>query len=200
MSFPRSPSPPPPMPSPQFLPTPLPSPPPLTTKPSVSRLTMHPQRSPPIPPTLIGSPLLQKTLNSARSHDRLDHRAKARLFGDDDDFGTRKQSENRRCSLASPRHTKRVVARCRSPPPSPAIASPPPPVPPIPAFMLAPTDKKSVLRAAPTHPSRPVTGTRPEHPHHTSRRRCPSTPQPGHAITCMQFFAMHNPSRRDLSI
>ncbi|KAH7914234.1 hypothetical protein BJ138DRAFT_1057568 [Hygrophoropsis aurantiaca] len=213
MSFVRPASPPPPMPSPQLIPTPLPSPPSFTRKPSRSRLTVPAQHSPPIPPSLIGSPLLRKTLNGSRSHERLDRKAKAGLFGDDDEFGTRKShlAGKRRTSASAspprPEHvTKRSSAqtppRYRSPPPSPAAASPPPPVPPIPAFMLTPTDKKSVLQPSPKRSS----------PHHTIfdlymdrsddelSRSHSLAKQSSNAVTCMQFFTMHNPPQRGCRI
>ncbi|KAG2757379.1 hypothetical protein P692DRAFT_20824778, partial [Suillus brevipes Sb2] len=205
----RSQSPPPPMPSPELLPTPLPSPPPIHR---ISRLTIPANNSPPIPPRLIGSPLLQNTLNASRSHDRLDRKAKEGLFGEDDDFGARKRALGRRSNSSisslpilsnSPSRTTRrnlgqSSARFRSPPPSPSIASPPPPVPPIPAFMLTSTDKKSVVRSIPI--KRATTPA-----HHAlfdltpslSRTRCKSSPQAPGAMTCMQFFTMHNAPRRD---
>lgn len=195
MSFARSSSPPPPMPSPQLVPTSLPSPPPLSAR-SFRTHSLH-HSSPPSP----SSSITQKTISACRSHDRLDRRAKAGLFGDDDDFGTGKPFPYRRLtslSPSSPRSLKRILAhpspRCRSPPPSPAVASPPPPVPPIPSCLLASTDKKSVLQ--PLTQSTALQGVfdAPEHTPHCSRSRCESTPN---AMTCMQFFAIHNSSRRD---
>ncbi|KAG0709755.1 hypothetical protein DFH29DRAFT_993145 [Suillus ampliporus] len=218
MSFARSHSPPPPMPSPELVPIPLPSPPPIRN----SRLTVPPNSSPPIPPRLIGSPLLQKTLNTSRSHDRLDRKAKEGLFGQDDEFGARKRALSKKSNssisslpilLPSPTRTIRrsfgqSSNRYRSPPPSPSIASPPPPVPPIPTFMLTPTDKKSVVRSLPKRATAPA--------HHAifdlymdrtqesapsiSRARCESTPQPPAAMTCMQFFTIHNAPRRDCRV
>ncbi|KAG1731166.1 hypothetical protein EDD22DRAFT_928312 [Suillus occidentalis] len=191
----RSQSPPPPMPSPELLPTPLPSPPPIHRSSRLDR-----------------SPLLQNTLNASRSYDRLDRKAKEGLFGEDDDFGARKRALGRRSNssisslpISPSRSTRRNLgqssARFRSPPPSPSIASPPPPVPPIPAFMLTPTDKKSVVRALPTKRA-----TAPAH--HAifdltpslSRTRCKSSPQAPGAMTCMQFFTMHNAPRRDCRV
>lgn len=221
MSFVRPQSPPPPMPSPQLVPTPLPSPPPLHRKPSPSRLTIPANHSPPIPPRLIGSPLLQKTLNASKSHDRLNRKAKEGLFGQDDEFGARRRALTKRSNSSlsslptlspSPTRTTRrspsQSSRCRSPPPSFVVASPPPPVPPIPAFMLTPTDKKSSLQSFPKRTPTPV--------HHTtfdfyidrtqedasplSRPRCESTPHAPGAVTCMQFFTMHNTPRRDCRI
>ncbi|KAL4076093.1 hypothetical protein V8B97DRAFT_1924296 [Scleroderma yunnanense] len=207
MSFVRSSSPPPPLPSPQLIPASLPSPPPLSKRSSKTHLSQH--SSPPSPFSPIGDSLIPKTITSFRSHERLDRRAKAGLFGDDDDFGTCRSSPYRRLVAihpSSPRTLKRIQGnpslRCRSPPPSPAVASPPPPVPPIPSFMLAPTDKKSVLQPV----SKRSTAHQaifdryidhhhtPEHTPDCSRKRCESTPN---AMTCMQFFAIHNSSRRD---
>jgi hypothetical protein len=208
MSFRRCESPPPPMPSPLLVPTPLPSPPPFAPKIHKSRITQSAQNSP-----RIGPPFLKKTLNSSQSHDRLDHKAKAGLFGDDDEFGARKSRENRRCpsttsvssAYSSPRSLKRslgnIPLRCRSPPPNAAIASPPPPVPPIPAFMLAPTDKRSTLQPSPKRSSASHTaifdlymGHARKETSSTTRKRRES--EHGNALTCMQFFTMHN-SRRE---
>ncbi|KAG2367268.1 hypothetical protein BDR07DRAFT_1393556 [Suillus spraguei] len=197
---------PPPMPSPELVPTPLPSPPPIHRS---SRLTVLPNNSPPIPPRLIGSPLLQNTLNASRSHDRLDRRAKEGLFGEDDEFGARKRALGKRSNssisslpILSPTPTRntrrsftRSTTRYRSPPPSPSLASPPPPVPPIPAFMLAPTDRKSVV-----HSIAPAQHTLFDLSPSVSRTRCESTPRAPGAITCMQFFAIHNTPRRDCRV
>ncbi|KAG1833384.1 hypothetical protein EV424DRAFT_1365118 [Suillus variegatus] len=206
----RSQSPPPPMPSPELVPTPLPSPPPIHR---ISRLTIPANNSPPIPPRLIGSPLLQNTLNASRSYDRLDRKAKEGLFGEDDDFGARKRALGRRSNSSisslpissnspSPTRTTRrsfghSSTRYRSPPPSPTIASPPPPVPPIPAFMLSPTDKRSIVRSIPDKRA-----TAPAHlpVFDLSRSRCESSPQTAGAVTCMQFFTMHNTPRRDCRV
>ncbi|KAF9247324.1 hypothetical protein BU15DRAFT_84841 [Melanogaster broomeanus] len=191
------------MPSPQLLPTPLPSPPPFTTN-SRSRITRRSQN-----PPLVAPPLLKKTLNSSQSYDRLDRRAKAGLFGDDDEFGARKSRENRRypsttslsSAYSSPRSLKRSLgntqSRCRSPPPSPAIASPPPPVPPIPAFMLSPTDKRSILQPSPKRSSVSHAAIFDLYLDHTTEETSPATrkrrePKRGNALTCMQFFDMRS--------
>ncbi|KAJ7929917.1 hypothetical protein B0H13DRAFT_1962474, partial [Mycena leptocephala] len=51
----------------------------------------------------------------------------------------------------SHRRTLSFAVPYRSPPASPTLSSPPPPVPPIPEFVLSPTDKKPVLHSpAPT--------------------------------------------------
>lgn len=206
MSFIRSTSPPPPLPSPQLVPAALPSPPPLSKKSSRTRLAQ--QYSPPVHPSLIGDPLIPKTLVSSRSYDRLDRRARASLFGDDDDFGTGKPSLHRRLPTRTSKHISDHPSspRCRSPPPSTAVALPPPPVPPIPTkFMLAPTDKKSVLqppqKQSPVHQAlhdRCARHRVDERFSHSSREYCESAPN---AITCMQFFSMHNNvPRRDCEV
>ncbi|KAG2042313.1 hypothetical protein BDR03DRAFT_945025 [Suillus americanus] len=205
----RSQSPPPPMPSPELVPTPLPSPPPIHRN---SRLTVPANNSPPIPPRLIGSPLLQNTLNASRSHDRLNRKAKEGLFGEDDEFGARKRALGKRSNsslsslpILSPsptRITRRGLStRYRSPPPSPSIASPPPPVPPIPAFMLTSTDKKSVVQSIPNkRATAPAQHALFDLSPSLSRARCKSTPQTPGAMTCMQFFTMHNAPRRDCRV
>ena len=220
MSFVRSQSPPPPMPSPQLVPTPLPSPPPFHRKIPPSRLTIPTNHPPPIPPRLIGSPLLQKTLTPSRSYDRLDRRAKQGLFGEDDEFGARRRALGRRSNSSisslpilspSTRTTRRSPtqsSRCRSPPPSPLIPSPPPPVPPIPAFMITPTDNKVSLQSLPKRATAPA--------HHPvfdlyidrtlmkdpslSKSRSGSTSHAPSAMTCMQFFAVHNTPRKDCRV
>ncbi|KAI6034369.1 hypothetical protein BKA83DRAFT_4189015 [Pisolithus microcarpus] len=194
MSFLRSNSPPPPLPSPQLVPTALPSPPPLSKKTSRSRLAQ--QHSPPIHTDSLDP----KTLVSARSCDGLDRRARASLFGDDDDFGTGKPSLHRRLPTRTSKHTTdHTSPRCRSPPPSTTVVSPPPPVPPIPTSMLAPTDKKSVLQPAhkQSSPHQAVYDRYARHRiderlSHSSRKYCEPAPN---AITCMRPFSMHNPRR-----
>ncbi|KAI0052982.1 hypothetical protein FA95DRAFT_1552861 [Auriscalpium vulgare] len=202
----RSQSPPPRMPSPTPLPTPLPSPRPFPRKSSRQRLLVAPD-SPPIPPTLIGSPLLTKGVFAQRpkhTHVLVD------VWADGVDFGARREntrslpspprerlagrSRHRRVASislsvsASPGHTR---ARARSPPPSPRRPSSPPPVPPIPAAILAASPKKPVLQPRSTnHPEllqipdlADASYTRPP-----SIRPTRST----EAMTCMRFFSIHN--------
>ncbi|KAJ7781100.1 hypothetical protein B0H16DRAFT_1497079 [Mycena metata] len=89
----------------------------------------------------------------------------------------------------------------RSPPASPILSSPPPPVPPIPEFVLAATDKKSVIYApAPTRILLPEWEHFPIAPDLASPRK-PRTPTSARrtqvpAITCSTFFALHNQSQR----
>ncbi|EGO02199.1 hypothetical protein SERLA73DRAFT_71342 [Serpula lacrymans var. lacrymans S7.3] len=219
MSFARPHSPPPPMPSPKLTPTPLPSPPPFTPKQSRSRLIVPAQHSPPIPPSLIGSPLLKKTLNYSRSHDSLHGRARTSPFDEDDEFGARKTRTARRTastssfSLPPPARSVHIVKRngtnspYRSPPPSPAIASPPPPVPPIPSFVLSSAEnyKKPVLHPQPKRSTNSsileLYINRSADVHSPmSRKRCVSSPRDGGAMTCMQFFTIHNSPQKSCQV
>jgi len=87
----------------------------------------------------------------------------------------------------------------RSPPPSPTISSPPPPVPPIPAFALTPTDKKPVLRPQPVDVAQiylpelddisPIS----EKPSLTFRKPTIPRADGSHGgMTCLKFFSLHN--------
>jgi hypothetical protein len=96
----------------------------------------------------------------------------------------------------------------RSPPASPTLSSPPPPVPPIPEFVLSPTDKKPVLHSpAPTRVNHiylpeweqfTVTPDFAQSPRKTrtsmsGRRSGGAAPA---AMTCSTFFALHNQNQR----
>ncbi|TFY78430.1 hypothetical protein EWM64_g5584 [Hericium alpestre] len=210
----RSASPPPPMPSPQLLPTPLPSPPPLRSRHSRQRLGLDaaPQ-SPPIPPTLIGSPLLKKGIFAPRPRTPSSAPLNIDLWLDGDEFGARKEKtrslpslssasparhhipgkgRHRRSesvSLSPPSNRMRARPRSRSPPPSPR-RDPPPPVPPIPAFLLQATDRKDVLTPRSVNESEPCypPGLSPDSalaPLLTGRKS-------NEAMTCMRFFSIHN--------
>ncbi|OSX60308.1 hypothetical protein POSPLADRAFT_1058481 [Postia placenta MAD-698-R-SB12] len=161
-------SPPPRMHSPQPIQAPLPSPPILPRRSSRNRLHLpaHPE-DPPIPPRLIGSPLLKKMTVRPDEPHLLSTKAQSELWIDGDEFGTRRRqsaspmaSPPLSTSPSSPRYGHRrsssIVganrSRSHSPPPTPALASPPPPVPPIPSFALAtPGAKRSVVRSPPAH-------------------------------------------------
>lgn len=216
----RSSSPPPPLPSPQLLPTPLPSPPTFSAR--LPRRRLHilsqPSSPAPIPPRLIGSPLLNKTLNTSRSYERIDEKAKATLWVDGDEFGSNRSESDRikgkdkeqRNPYASPSFppNKRATRRpspihiiYHSPPPSPSITSPPPPVPPIPAFLLSHEHKKPILHTPPM-PSWPakIIPCQPERYSITLRRKR-GLSAPHHygraaGLTCSQFMAMRNEPRR----
>ncbi|KAG9317432.1 hypothetical protein JVU11DRAFT_1631 [Chiua virens] len=152
-------------------------------------MSLSPSPSPPpFPsPQLLPIPLLsppRRLLDHPRSHDAL-HRAPR--FPD-----STPRAEHKR-SLHS-RTLKRTLSqssfRCRSPPPSPAIRTPPPPVPPIPAFVLAinhSSARPSIPNPTPTfdlYLDRPKDASFCE-----SQARGP--------LTCMQFLAVHN-SRQQL--
>lgn len=208
MTYSRAMSPPPPCPSPQLNPTPLPSPPTLR----VSRRRgqrSSPRSSPPISPRLLGSPLLIKTINTSRSYERINAEAKATLWVDGDEFGSDRADKEQMTPRPSPNTTprKRAVRRCpsvhtayHSPPPSPTISSPPPPVPPIPAFALSASDKKPVLHTPPPLPTWPAKII-PEYSLECAervmmrRKRGLSAPSGRAGMTCSQFLAMHNPHR-----
>jgi hypothetical protein len=215
MAYNRPLSPPPPLPSPQLLPTSLPSPPTPTlhSKSSRRRLRLQSQpASPPIPPRLIGSPLLEKPSNTRRSHDRIDDQAKAALWVDGDEFGSTRSEEEQKSarSIAPPlslppsKRARRVIpihTSYISPPPSPQLCSPAPPVPPIPAFALSASDKKPVLHTPPplpTWPSKIIPEFTPTCAERTAMRRNRglSAPQGRPGMTCTQFMAMHTPPRR----
>ncbi|KAH9951661.1 hypothetical protein B0H21DRAFT_185822 [Amylocystis lapponica] len=160
---------PPRMPSPQLVPAPLPSPPLLPRRSSRNRLHLpaHPDE-PPIPPRLIGSPLLKKLTSTSHSEPHLlSQKVQSELWIDGDEFGIRRTADSHP-DLPSPasstsssskrghRRTSSVVgspsSRSRSPPPAPLLFSPPPPVPPIPSFALAvPGARRARLRSQPTH-------------------------------------------------
>ncbi|KAJ7498779.1 hypothetical protein FB451DRAFT_1202995 [Mycena latifolia] len=104
------------------------------------------------------------------------------------------------------RRTLSFAVPYRSPPASPTISSPPPPVPPIPEFVLSPTDKKPVLHSPATAPTRvthiylpeweqftvsPDVAPRKQRISMSGRRTGPSSP-----MTCSSFFALHNPNQR----
>ncbi|KAH9844220.1 uncharacterized protein C8Q71DRAFT_852727 [Rhodofomes roseus] len=162
-------SPPPRIPSPQYMSSPLPSPrPDLPRRSSRNRLHLpaHPEE-PPIPPRLIGSPLLrQMTVRPDQPH-LLSYKAQSELWIDGDEFGTRRTESTQTSpatSSSSPvsprrpghRRTPSIVlsppqTRSRSPPPSPMPSAPPPPVPPIPSSAFAtPGAKRATLRSPPT--------------------------------------------------
>ncbi|GBE79656.1 hypothetical protein BKA93DRAFT_275606 [Sparassis latifolia] len=159
-------SPPPRTRSPQHAPSSSVPPPPLIPhRSSRSRLIPTQLEEPPIPPRLIGSPLLQKLTASHEPH-VLSQKVQSELWIDGDEFGTQK-SRAESSSTPSPvspasspssrrghRRSPSVVATCRSrshsPPPTPQFDLPPPPVPPIPLSALAtPGARRSVVRPRP---------------------------------------------------
>ncbi|KAI9066734.1 hypothetical protein FKP32DRAFT_1609817 [Trametes sanguinea] len=177
--------PPPRMPSPQLVPAPLPSPPVFARRVS-SRSRLHLPANlnePPIPPRLVGSPLLEK-LTSIQPSSTISPRVQQQLWFDGDEFGTRTTgpaqsasnsplaSPSASSSFSSPNGTPRSAAarrarrrspsvaynrrtRSHSPPPPPQSSAVPPPVPPIPSSAFdTPGAKRPVLRTPPATPSR----------------------------------------------
>ncbi|KAA1466349.1 hypothetical protein DENSPDRAFT_876443 [Dentipellis sp. KUC8613] len=215
MNFPSRPdSPPPRVPSPQLLPTPLPSPPPLRSQRSRQRLGLDASpKTPPIPPTLIGSPLLKKGIFAPRARTP-SGQLNIDLWLDGDEFGARKERKSAPTTPATPgrqhipskgRHRRsesislspshrsppspymRSRSRSRSPPPTPR-REPPPPVPPIPSFFLNASDRKGVLQPKATNC---------DEPRYPPGLTPPTAPSAGgkrdEAMTCMRFFSIHNP-------
>ncbi|KAI0650354.1 hypothetical protein C8Q79DRAFT_380630 [Trametes meyenii] len=175
--------PPPRMSSPQLVPAALPSPPPFPRRiSSRQRLHLPPTLDePPIPPRLVGSPLLEKLTHQPST---ISPKVQQQLWFDGDEFGTRRTgpaqtdspmasplSSNSSSSSSSPPATPRTTssrrAHRRSPsvaynrrtrshsPPPPPPSSAVPPVPPIPSSAFdSPGARRSVLRSPPTTPSR----------------------------------------------
>ncbi|KAI1795159.1 hypothetical protein LXA43DRAFT_67064 [Ganoderma leucocontextum] len=172
--------PPPRMPSPQLVPAALPSPPAFPRRVSSrSRLHLPPHlNDPPIPPRLVGSPLLEKLVHPDPA--TLTPKIQKQLWFDGDEFGTRRstqlmqteESDGFPFSRSSPspprspssrrfhRRTSSIapVARARShspPPPQQSSAVSIPPVPPIPSSAFnTPGAKRPVLRTPPPSTSR----------------------------------------------
>ncbi|KAJ7180240.1 hypothetical protein C8R43DRAFT_972326 [Mycena crocata] len=100
------------------------------------------------------------------------------------------------------RRTLSFAVPYRSPPASPTIASAPPPVPPIPEFVLSPTDKKAVLRPAPTRvdhiylPEWEQHIVIPDLPPRKQRNSMSGRRTAAPAMTCSGFFALHNQNQR----
>ncbi|KAI0832338.1 hypothetical protein BC628DRAFT_303426 [Trametes gibbosa] len=169
---------PPRMPSPQFVPAPLP-PPPFPRRVS-SRSRLHLPATPdepPIPPRLVGSPLLEKLTHKPSTMSPKVHQ---HLWFDGDEFGTRTStpphydsplpssassspfsspraasSSARRSHRRSPSVAYNRRARSHSPPPPPLASAAPPPVPPIPSSAFdTPGTKRPVLRTPPATPLR----------------------------------------------
>ncbi|KAI9001091.1 hypothetical protein BD414DRAFT_473570 [Trametes punicea] len=170
--------PPPRMPSPQLVPAPLPSPPVFPRRVS-SRSRLHLPSNlnePPIPPRLVGSPLLEKLTHVQPS--AMSPKVQQQLWFDGDEFGTRRtgpapadsplgspvpssssstprSAASRRAHRRSPSIAYNRRTRSRSPPPPPQSSAVPPPVPPIPSSAFdIPGVKRPVLRSPPATPPR----------------------------------------------
>ncbi|KAI0638102.1 hypothetical protein C8Q77DRAFT_1153780 [Trametes polyzona] len=172
---------PPRMPSPQLVPAPLPSPPAFPRRIS-SRSRLHLPSNlnePPIPPRLVGSPLLEKLTHQQPC--AISPKAQQQLWFDGDEFGTRRSGSSQSellaspASSASPPSTPRTNSsrrshrrspsvaynrrtRSHSPPPPPQSTVVPPPVPPIPSSAFdSPGAKRPVLRTSMTPSRAPTT-------------------------------------------
>lgn len=216
--FVRPDSPPPRQPSPDITYTPL-NPPAHSRSRRRPRLSMQPTSG-----RAVGPQFSERILHSMRSYDHISENAKCKRLANKQDIGSK--SKSRGTPLISPPTTPRSLPTSspprspslsgklghrrslsfaipyRSPPPSPTIASPPPPVPPIPAFALNPTDKKPVLQRLPLQPI--VTPIYlPDFdtisPVATSHRKQSFTArlssghgETGTAMTCAKFFSLRN--------
>lgn len=213
--FTRPASPPPPMPSPKLEPTPLPSPPLRPRNRPATRLRIQSHVTP-VQPSLMGSPLLERTLNSSRSCTNLRAKDGPREFLRGEENRSKKQrsrgdvsppSTPRSLPLPTPPRTPSIRGHrrslsfaipYRSPPPSPTISAPPP-VPPIPVSKLSPTDKKPVLRPQPTRitpiylPDLDITPIIEVTPSSPERQRAPECRgERGAVMTCLRFFSLRN--------
>ncbi|KAJ7638973.1 hypothetical protein FB45DRAFT_417608 [Roridomyces roridus] len=97
----------------------------------------------------------------------------------------------------------------RSPPASPTLSTPPPPVPPIPDFVLTPTDRKPVLHPVPTTRTigapiylpdweqfTVVPDIAPPTPRKQPRATLSTRRTPPAGMTCSGYFALHNSNQR----
>ena len=167
-------APPPPMPSPQLIPAALPPPPPIPRRSSRSRLLPIRQDDPPIPPRLIGSPILHRLTTMPQTPYIMSEKAHSELWLDGDEFGAKRKetAHLRDIPLPSPLLAPPIPAPkrahrtsppmsptsrrsgSRSPPPTPRLASPPPPVPPIPSSAFStPGAKRSAVHLSAQSPS-----------------------------------------------
>ncbi|KAH8105919.1 hypothetical protein BXZ70DRAFT_1004218 [Cristinia sonorae] len=186
-------TPPPRMPSPHPVPAALPSPPHIPRRSSRSRLHPPPHsQDPPIPPRLIGSPILHRlnTMNHAPYF--MSEKAHSELWLDGDEFGAKRKETAHLRDIPLPSPVRRVPrtsppaspgargSGSRSPPPTPRLASPPPPVPPIPSSAFATPGTKRSAVLAPQSPAQhtipeialPATRTPPPlHDKHSTLRR-----------------------------
>ncbi|KAG6854843.1 hypothetical protein C0991_012033 [Blastosporella zonata] len=195
--FTRPASPPPRQPSPELDYIPLPSPH------IRSRVrTISSQDSPATPPGL-AAPRPRRQILTVRSFNDLPYRT------------TRTTPPATPRSLPSPSrthftadyHHRRTLSNAipyRSPPPSPTIASPPPPVPPIPAFALSapPTLKHASQPYAilPVHlpdlDTLPVLSEAPRSHKQSSQNRPTSERSRAGGMTCFRFFSLRNSAKR----
>ncbi|KAI0322471.1 hypothetical protein OF83DRAFT_1167523 [Amylostereum chailletii] len=176
------------------------------------KLPMPVPDSPPVPPTLVGSPLLDK-FGAPRK--RTQSLKPASLWADGDDFGARREKSTslpppspspsdteRRRTRSLHRRTSSISisasssprrnARARSPPPSPDPTSVPPPVPPLPDFVMSSCAHKSMLQPRSLNGPVPrifIPDLGSSDPRHAPLKRRSSR----EAMTCIKFLSIHNP-------
>ncbi|KAL0949419.1 hypothetical protein HGRIS_009480 [Hohenbuehelia grisea] len=220
--FARPDSPPPRAPSPDFVPTALPSPPMPNRR---SRSGSRTPRSQHSSLAVSSLPNIDRSLFAARSCGNLRELSRAGSW-DTRERTLRKPSSLRMLEVSPPstprslplpsptrsthsstrsRRTLSNAIPYRSPPASPTIASPPPPVPPVPALLLTPSDKKPMLRPqstrlSPIHlaelESLPTDSQAP--PSFSRKRRTSVAPRDNKSLgmTCLKFFSMRNSHQR----
>ncbi|KAI0036803.1 hypothetical protein K488DRAFT_81792 [Vararia minispora EC-137] len=187
-------------PSPEPVFTPLPSPAlRLQRSRQRLRLPMATPDSPPIPPTLIGSPLLDKCAPRKRTSSlNPDFCPDAHEFGAQrpERLSPPSQSGHRRTPAIhrrtssisiSPSSTTRINARARSPPPTPRRPSIAPPVPPIPDFVRTGASKAALKPSSILDQPVPVIDL-------STAAYESSVPkaEPYEGMTCLKFFSLHN--------
>jgi len=201
--FTRPDSPPPRQPSPQFIPTPLPSPHiHARLRKSSSKQSLPPTTT---PPGLHSFPTTNRLVHPVRSYDHLvTRRSPASTSSHLTPSPPRSLQIHSAPLAADIRPHRRCISHStpyRSPPPSPTMASLPPPVPPIPAF---------VLEGKPSHTSQRASVT-PIHldsisplsesvflPRKQARRPRPTTPEKHSCVgmTCWKFFSLRSMKQR----
>lgn len=201
------------------------SPPPRQPSPDITYTPLNPPRarrpllsmqSTSSAPT-IGS-LRPKALHSARSCDQLRDREHTKRKRDSTRSKASSNGPSTPRSLqiqlptstspspSSKRRSLSFAIPYRSPPASPTLSSPPPPVPPIPAFALDPAYKKPVLHPLPSNNSYTLPDLDSISPISTSmfelprryRKTGPAVPDGRDlvAMTCSKFFSLHNSNHR----
>ncbi|KAJ3489702.1 hypothetical protein NLI96_g1937 [Meripilus lineatus] len=210
--------PPPRMPSPQPVHNPLPPPfPRRVSSRSRLQLPLHPEE-PPIPPSLIGSPILQRfTSNSRTQPQYISEKAQSELWLDGDEFGAKRKETAHLQALvppspllvpSTPQSSKRISRRhspplsssrrnrSRSPPPTPRQCTPPPPVPPVTSNAFATPGSKKAIIHTPSARKSSIQGSIPElaldPPRSPDRLRCA---QAATGVTCFEYITLHNNSR-----
>ncbi|ESK94497.1 hypothetical protein Moror_8040 [Moniliophthora roreri MCA 2997] len=104
----------------------------------------------------------------------------------------------------SPRLTLSCAVPYRSPPASPTLASPPPPVPPIPAFVLTQPTLKAQDGVLPVSPISPTISrhseSAPSSNSSTQRRNKSCVSSNSEGMTCSRFLSIHNSHSRSAAV